>query len=178
MLPEKHNRGVNKELCVINFPREYVSNLKYGGDYIEGVSCYTVYAKGVPFDFHEGSFIKKVLEYGPLAGFFLERDDADNKLTGVAYVEFKYPCSAEDLIHDWTEEVCFDAQGHQSPKGWHIIVNKKPRVIFATYSHVKMVVPGYPDHHRDQRTKDPEVIVWAIHLGFKVSPRYSGELTK
>jgi len=175
---KKHNRGINKELCVIKIPPKYVSNMKQGDRYIEGVSCYTVYVKGIPFDFHESTFIKKVLEHEPLAGFFLERDDEDEKLTGIVYVKFKYPCSVEELINDWNEQVCYDANHRQILKALRVTVDDKPRVIFATYSHVEMIIPGHPDHHRDQKTKDHEVTQWVIHLAFKASPRYAGEFTK
>lgn len=61
---QKKNRGINNELCVVNIPSDYVSNLTENGEYVIGVSCYTVYVKGIPWDFHEGSFIKKCLESG------------------------------------------------------------------------------------------------------------------
>jgi len=176
---QKKNRGLNNELCVVNIPSDYVSNLTENGEFLKGVSCYTVYVKGIPWDFREGSFIKKCLEYGPLAACYLEREEESERLTGIVYVKFKYPCSVEAMISEGTERSVRDDRGRNIPKGWKVRAEGgAPRTVYAVYSRVEVVIPGYPNEFRNQMSEDPEIRRWAIALNFNVMPRYAGEFTK
>jgi len=176
---QKKNRGINNELCVVNIPNNFVSNLRRGSGWVVGVSCYTVYIKGIPWDFHKGSFIKKCLEYGPLAACYLGREADTDRLTGIAYVKVKYPCSVEAMINDWTVEEVRDERGRLIQKGWRVRAHGgQPRTIYAVYSRVEVVFPGYPTQHRNQMSENPDVRRWAIALNFNVTPRYAGEFTK
>lgn len=171
----KKNRGINHELCVVDIPADYDSGLTLGGGSVVGASCFTVYLKGIPWEFYEGSLIKKLLEYGPLVGFYVEREGDTDRCTGIGYIKFKYTCSAEALITDWTDMVIKDNRGRTMQKGWHVCNH---RVIYAQPLRVEFVIPGYPNDFRNQMSTDPEVRRWAIHLAFNVTPRYAGEFTK
>jgi len=171
----KKNRGINNELGVIDIPHDYDGGLTLGDESMKGASCYTVYLKGIPWEFHEGTLIKKLLEYGPMAGFYVEREPDTDRCTGIGYIKFKYPCSAEALIMDWTDLPIKGAGRPGMEKGWHVY---KHRIIYAQPSRVELVIPGYPNDFKNQLSTDPEVRRWAIHLAFNVTPRYTGEFTK
>lgn len=91
------------------------------------------------------------------------------------HIKFKYTCSAEALITDWTDLPIRGAGGRPGQKGWHVY---KHRIIYAQPSRVELVTPGYPNDFRNQQSTDPEVRRWAIQLAFNVTPRYAGEFTK
>jgi len=174
MVIKAHNSGPQRFMAVIQLPRGYRPGLQNPMEEdLVGVSSYTARLKGIPGDFFEGVLIKKLLEYGPLCSFYLEREDeAPFYNTGIAYLKFIYHSSLQNLMADWWS-------GYIGG-GWGVKDRMNDRGftrIFADYSMVELITPGYPIHHRDGNWNTGPEAPYCLPLGFRL-PRHHGEFTK
>ena len=159
-------------MAVVSIPRKFESGLiNPRGDPVEGKSPFTVYLKGIPEDFFEGKLIARLLEFGPIASFFMERfDEEPYHCSGLAYVKFMNPESVVSIMSTWWAAV----QG----AGWPVTTAQGVhKIILADYSSVELICPGYPDHHRDGNWSIGEEAHYCQPLNFRV-PRHYGEFTK
>jgi len=169
---KSHNRGTQRIMAAVAIPRNFRSGLiNPRGEEVEGKSPFTVYLKGIPEGFFEGKLIARLLEFGPIASFFMERyDEEPYPCSGLAYVKFINPESVVAIMNTWWANI----QG----AGWPCpLESGSYKRIFADYSSVELLCPGYPDHHRDGSWSVGEEAHYCQPLNFRV-PRHYGEFTK